>query len=140
MHDSRVSARQPRSFWFGKRTQNHYRPASLNAENASRGRAGQLAALRQGPPIHESVHPGAGWQASVKRKWSVSGKWVLHSAFHRLSEIVADVDRSVSDDSGLRRRECLEIICNRYIQPFLKFLFIKFSKKYLQAYPFLIGA
>ncbi len=33
------------------------RPASSNAANASRGRAGQLAALRQGPPIHMSVHP-----------------------------------------------------------------------------------
>jgi hypothetical protein len=57
---------------------------------------GQLAALRQSPPIHESVHLWARWQASGKRKWRVSGIRVLHIAFYSLSEVVADVDRSVT--------------------------------------------
>ena len=33
------------------------RPAPSNVANASRGRAGQLAPLKQSQPIHESVHP-----------------------------------------------------------------------------------
>jgi len=32
-------------------------PASSNEVDARHGRAGQLALLRQGPPVHESVHP-----------------------------------------------------------------------------------
>jgi hypothetical protein len=54
--------------------------------------------------------PGAGWQASVKRKQRVSWKWALLIGFQRLSEVVADVDRSVSDDGGPRSREWWEII------------------------------
>jgi hypothetical protein len=34
------------------------RPASWNGTDASLGRADQLAALRQGPPIFLSVRPG----------------------------------------------------------------------------------
>ena len=33
------------------------RPASFNEMNAKHGRASQLAALKQGSPAHESVHP-----------------------------------------------------------------------------------
>ena len=32
-------------------------PASSDKTNAGHGRADQLAALAQGPPVHESVHP-----------------------------------------------------------------------------------
>jgi hypothetical protein len=50
--------------------------------------------------------PGTSQQASVKRKWRVSGIWVLYIAFQHLNEVVADVDRSVSDDGGQCRQEC----------------------------------
>jgi hypothetical protein len=32
-------------------------PASTDEASAGYGRAGQLAVLTQGPPVHESVHP-----------------------------------------------------------------------------------
>ena len=86
------------------------RPASSNVANASRGRAGQLAALRQGPPIHESVHPRGRVAGVGQEEVESIRKLGTPIAFHRLSEVVADVDRSVSDDGGPRRRECLEII------------------------------
>jgi hypothetical protein len=43
------------------------RPASLKEVDASHRRATQLAALKQGPPIHQSIHQGGqaagvGWK------------------------------------------------------------------------------
>jgi len=52
---SRVSSRQPRSFSFGKRTQNHFHPGRPNEIGLSHRmvwKASQLARLKQGPPLN----------------------------------------------------------------------------------------
>jgi hypothetical protein len=126
----RVSARQP-SLLLGasrraqpllgsKRTQNHYRPVrphKMRRTLAAGGRAelGEpvlsfVEGLRQGPPIHESVHrwgrvAGVG-QEEVKNLRKLGTPQGLSP----LERDCWDVDRSVSNNGGPHRRECLEII------------------------------
>ena len=70
------------------------RPVSLNGTDANFRRAGQLGALTQGPPIHESVHPWV-WTAGVsqQRKRRADNKvlaiiWNIHNGSYRACRIV----------------------------------------------------
>ena len=55
------------------------RPASSNAANASRGRAGQLAALTQGPLVHESVHPWGRAEGVAEQRGGLADKQTLEN-------------------------------------------------------------
>jgi hypothetical protein len=84
-------------------------PHKMRRTLAPGGRA-ELAALRQGPPIHESVHrwgrvAGVG-QEEVKNLRKLGTPQGLSP----LERDCWDVDRSVSNNGGPRRRACLEII------------------------------
>ena len=58
------------------------RPASSNETNAGHGRAGQLAVLKQGPPVDGSVRPWDRAAGAEQSGGGSSGNSMCHGSFY----------------------------------------------------------
>ena len=75
--------------------------ATLDRADVNLMMADQLATLRQGLPVYESVSPRGQVAVVVQRgKRRVVGILEIYLAFRRLSEVAVGVDRLVTDPVG----------------------------------------